>query len=202
MKIIKNITEDEMIAVFMKAEIGSFRFGGKIFEQLEKDNKHRGIVDNPDISNQEDNNYRKKLLGEYRGYGLNRELFENFPTDVSWKRVGLNKADLEKVKYINYDYWVELSNGSRLVKDGAKSILAGIEVFKNPNKNFLEAAESLKQGFVFPEIILVARDEKTDLVVLEGHLRLTAYLMEPNFIPEELEAIVGFSKDFDKWGLY
>ncbi len=202
MKIVKDISEDEVIAVFLKAEIGSFRFGNKIFDELEKDNTSREIIDHPDISSQEDNHYRKTLLGKYRGYGLNKELFENFPTDVSWKRVALNKEDLEKVKYINYDYWVELSNGSRVVKDGAKSILAGVEIFKQSNKNFFEAAESLKQGAVFPEPILVAKNEKTGLVVLEGHLRLTAYFMVPDFIPEQLEVIIGFSEGLEKWDLY
>jgi len=202
MKIINNITEDEMISIFLKGEIQSFRFGEKILKQLEKDEKDRSVIDKPDILSKEENEYRKRMFGNYRRYGLNKDLFENFPNDIEWKRVILDKQDLLKIKYINYDYWVELSGGSRLVADGAKNVVAGIEIFKQPNNNFWEAAKKIEQGSSFLEPILVAINISSDLVVLEGHLRLTAYFMKPEYIPKEFSAIVGISENIVKWDLY
>ena len=34
-------------------------------------------------------------------------------------------ADLKRIKYINDPYWIDFSDGSRLVIDAAKRILAG-----------------------------------------------------------------------------
>lgn len=202
MKIIKNITEDEMISIFLEGEIQSFRFGDKILKQLEKDEKDRSIIDKPDILSNEENEYRKIMLGNYRGYALNKGLFENFPNDIEWKRVILDKQDLLKIKYIDYDYWVDLSGGSRLVADGAKNVVAGVEIFKQPNKNFWEAAKKVEQGASFPEPILVATNIGSDPVILEGHLRLTAYFMKLEYIPKEFSAIVGISENIVKWDLF
>ena len=202
MRIIKDITEDETIAAFLKAEIGSFRFGEKIHQQLKADGRERSTIDDPDISSKEPNDYRRFLLGKYRGYGENRGLFRHFPKNVSWKRVVLDKEDLKRMKYINYDYWVELSGGSRLIIDVAKNIIEEFEVFKQSNRNFWEVVEALKRGVNFPESILVTADEHSDLFVLEVHLRLTTYLMEPRFVPERFEVIIGFSEGLRRWGLY
>jgi hypothetical protein len=40
-----------MIALFLKAEIASKRFGNKVIAQLERDQRNRSIVDTPDITN-------------------------------------------------------------------------------------------------------------------------------------------------------
>jgi len=42
---------------------------------------------------------------------------------------------------------------------------------------------------------LVGATPAADLTVYEGHLRLTAYLLAPECIPEELEVIVGFAPE-------
>jgi hypothetical protein len=40
---------------------------------------------------------------------------------------------------------------------------------------------------------------ESEFIVLEGHVRLTAYFLALEHIPEELEVIVGFSPDMDDW---
>jgi hypothetical protein len=65
-----------------------------------------------------------------------------------------------------------------------------------------EVADAIRQGASFPELILVDTDEKSPLVVLEGHVRITAYFLRPEYMPSEMEVIVGFSKDMDKWSEY
>ena len=202
MKILQTISEDEMIAIFLNGELTSTRFGDGMIKILEGDNISKNIIENPNTENRDDNQIRREIFKTHRGYGANVHLFENFPTEVVWKKVLLSKIELQNVKYIQYDYWVELSGGSRLAMDAAKHVLEGKEVYKQSNDGFLKAAEAVKQGATFSDLIFVSKNEESYLVVLEGHLRLTAYSMEIEHLSKEIEVIVGFSEAIISWGLY
>ncbi len=203
MRKIKTIREDEMIAAFLYAELQSPRSMSKeIQAYLQRDGMSPRVILSPDLHNERENAYRRAVLGAYRGYGQGREYFQGFPEEMRWERVGLTRQELEQVKYIEYDYWVELSGGSRLARDGARRALAGIDVFGLSSQYFVDIAEALRQGAQFPTLIFVGRDEESYLVVLEGHARLTAYLTAPECLPTELEVIVGFSEQITQWGCY
>ena len=109
---------------------------------------------------------------------------------------------MEQVKYIEYDYWVELSSGSRLPRDVARNILAGYEVFGVSHQGVLQMAEAFRLGVRFPTLILVGKNRESPLVVLEGHMRLTALFLAPECLPAELEVMVGFSEQIENWGCY
>jgi hypothetical protein len=83
----------------------------------------------PDWQNAQENALRRTILGAYRGYGRNEDYFIGFPADVRWERVTLTKQELEQVRYIEYDYWVELAGGTRMAVDGAKNAREGKVVF-------------------------------------------------------------------------
>lgn len=202
MKVIKQIDESVMVVTFLKAEIDSKRFQGYIHKVLTAKKISLDIISKPNLDNIEDNKLRYQILTDYRGYGNRSALFENFPLQVDWYEVELDKEDISKIKYINYDYWNELSNNTRLASEAAKNIRNGKTVFKQPNVYFLEAAETLRNGKVFPELILVSKNKDSYLVGVEGNLRLTAYALEPQKVPDKSKAIVGFSSTMDKWGLY
>ena len=129
-------------------------------------------------------------------------MFEGFPHDVCWFRAVISNAELAQVRYIDYDYWVELSGGTRRPEEAATRIRAGVDVFGVPSSGFLPLAEALRQGSAFPELILVAKDEHSYLVVMEGNARLTGYFLAPEYIPAELRVLVGFSEAITNWGLY
>lgn len=202
MKIIKEITADEMVAIFLKAEINSDRWSHHPLMILKKLGVNREIIDKPDLSNVKHNQTRADILKVYRGYGKNENLFQNFPSDVVWKRILLTKEELAKVKYMDYSYWVAISKGTRLPQYAAETIQHGEKIFGESNEVFIKAAEVYKQGVTFPELILVAVNEKSNFVVLEGHLRITAYFLAPEFLPNKIEVIVGFSPKMQDWGSY
>ncbi|KKP69200.1 MAG: hypothetical protein UR66_C0001G0082 [Candidatus Moranbacteria bacterium GW2011_GWE1_35_17] len=202
MNLTGKISENEMIAEFLKAEYSSERFNSRLKSLLDKYSADHKLITEPNLKNKDDNIFRKTLLGEYRGYGRNQELFENFPNDVQWHIALLTPEELKQAKYIAYDYWKELTDGSRLAIDAVKNIQAGKEIFNQSNERFLSVAEAIKNGVKFPRLIFLASDKDSSVVVLEGHLRLTAFLLEPEFIPKNLEVIVGFSKNASKWDLY
>ncbi len=202
MKIIKEISEDEMIAVFLKMEIDSKRFGDRYTAQLEKDKRSREIVDFPDLSGKKDNEYRKFLLKVARGYGSNKFLFVNFPSDVRWFKAKVTREDLKKVKYIKYSYWVKVSDETRKAEAAAETIRRGEEIFGQKNGIYWETAEAIKSGAKLPEMIFVSENKNSQLVLLEGHMRLTSYFLVPEYIPKELGCIVGFSDNISEWIFY
>ena len=71
------------------------------------------------------------------------------------------------------------------------------------NSHFLKAVDALSGGGVkFPKMILVGINKESDLIVIEGHLRLTVYMSRSNFIPNQLEAIIGYSENLGNWYFY
>jgi hypothetical protein len=199
MYLVADITEHEMVATFLRTEIRSERFRHKIVRLVQRDAVSPAVIEQPDVSNPEENAYRIRLLGEFRGYGQNRDMFEQFPAHVMWQRVALTPAELLQAKYIDYDYWNELSNGTRSPLEAAKTIRAGRTVFGVSNDPALRTADALRHGAVFPELILVRAAAERPMVVLEGHFRLTVYALVPELIPADVTVILGTSPDIIHW---
>jgi hypothetical protein len=197
-----NSSEADFVATFLLTEFSSQRFRERLLALLRKDAIDPALVETPDLSCASDNALRKKLFAEFRGYGVNKDMFENFPNDIRWSRVWLERDELKTVRYIRYSYWDELSSGSRTPLDAAENIKAGKKVFNISNDGFLAAAKALEGGARFPELILVRATPTDHLVVLEGHLRLTAYMLAPSRIPEEMEVMLGESPQLHQWDCY
>ncbi len=202
MRRIQGSSEDEMIALFLRAELSSSRYGDQVGEQLRRAGLDRRIILEPDLADDWENAQRRAILRAYRDYGNNTGLFDGFPTSVRWERATLSAVELARVKYIDYDYWVELSGGSRLAVDAARRINAGITVFGVSNDGFVALAKAVAAGVKLPELIVVTATDESDLVVLEGHVRLTAYFLSAGGPPPEVEVLIGYSPDFIHWGLY
>lgn len=191
-----------MVALFLRTELTSTRFRPSVRAVLAAQRVDERVIVEPRVEDAGENALRRRLLGATRGYGRDEGLFAGFPADARWERVALTVADLAAVRYIDYDYWVELSGGSRLAADGAANAQAGAAPFGIPSDGFLELGDALATGARVPELILVTAGPDQPLVVLEGHARLTAYLVRPEAVPAELEALLGTSEAFVGWGCY
>lgn len=202
MEILTDISEDEMVARFLRGELTSERFGADLRALVRRDGVDQEVILTPELTNDTDNAYRRALLGEFRGYGQNTRLFEGFPSNLTWQRAALTPAELLAIKYIDYDYWVALSRGSRLPGEAARAIQEGIRVFDLPVDGFMNAAEALRKGTHFPDLICVRMNASAQIVVLEGHVRLTAYAMVPEMIPVPTTIILGTSPAIAGWGCY
>ena len=202
MRKIRDISEDEMIAIYLHTELYSARFRQKLEMHMQQEKIDSRIIQEPDWQNASENALRRKLLGVYRGYGQNWDYFTGFPAHVRWERTRLSREELEQVHYIDWEYWLDLTDGTRMAIDGARNALAGKVVYDIRSDGFLSLADELRQGAQFPPLILVAKDGESPLVVMEGHARLTAYLIAPECIPTELEVIIGYSEKMTDWGCY
>ncbi len=195
---LKPISEDKVISIFLKGEIKSKRFSQNLLTALKKLNANESIVLKPNIANSKENDLRKKVLEETRKYLTRKGLFEGFPDDTEWYRTEFPSSFLiNNVKYINYDYWIQLTNGSRLPKDALGNIRSDKKIFNVSYENFLEASGDFKKNRSFDEIIIVS--EKKEFVVLEGHLRLTVFTLNKEILPEKINVIIGVSERMSEW---
>lgn len=109
MNILRTSSEDEMVSEFLNAEYHSERFSEHIKKVMEELLLDESIILSADLNSANENIARKKLLGEFRGYGLNCELFENFPNEIQWSLCNFVSYDLNNIRYIDYSYWNDLS---------------------------------------------------------------------------------------------
>ena len=191
-----------MIALFLGTELASIRHGPRLRQLLDGQRLPEHIVLAPDLADPTASAQRRQLLDMYRGHDSRVGLFAGFPSDVLWEWVTLTPGELLQVKYINYDYWVELSGGSRLAADAPVRIRTGVAPFRVSSEWAITLGETLAAGAHFPPLILVTSGPTNNLVVLEGHARLTAYAMRPDALPSELEVMLGTSPQMVHWGLY
>jgi hypothetical protein len=202
MRIIAPSSEDEMIAVFLRGELDSERFGPALAEGLRRRGADAGLLSAPGLDEPRENALRRELLEETRAYGRREGLFGGFPHGVRWDRVALTPDELMAVRYINYSYWIELSGGTRRPEDAAERIQAGIDVFGVPSDGFLDVARAFAAGAEWPELIIVSAVAEGRDVVLEGHVRLTGMALAPDAIPGEVEVIRGVSPGMVDWSEY
>lgn len=198
MNVLRTSSEDEMILEFLKAEYRSERFSEQIKKAMKELLLDESIILSADLNNTNENIARKKLLGEFRGYGLNRDLFENFPRDIQWSLCNFVSDDLNKIRYIDYSYWNELSQGTHSPLTAAQTIQKGIEIYDQSNAGFVKAAEFIKSGGKFSRPILLTSDSE-HFVIVEGHLRITAFALVPERF-NNIECFVGkCGDDLKKW---
>lgn len=181
MKTLRPASEPEVVLQFLRGELESVRFGAKILRCLGELGQPVSLLNAPNLSDPEQNRLRSVLLGRFRGYGENREMFERFPERLDWSLVRFEEGDLDRVEYLRYCYWDELSGGTHHAADAARSVRAGVEVYGVSNRPFLDGERFLRQGGGFPPLILVSDGSRH--TVLEGNSRLTVYGLAPEYFP-------------------
>ncbi|HEY4347623.1 MAG TPA: hypothetical protein VGM80_08530 [Gaiellaceae bacterium] len=194
------MSEDEMIATFLRAEIDSARYGEKLGGLLAGAGHDPAVLRNPDLTNVRDNAFRRALLDEHRAYGRREGLFDGFPPDVEWFRAELSQDEVLDILFIDWDWWLAISGGTRKPRDAARLIRAG-QIAGVDAAGHEDVAAALDRSGQ-PELIAVAARAGAQLVLVEGHYRLTAYALFPEHLPDRLEVIVGLSERITGWWSY
>ncbi len=117
-------TEDEVILAFLAGEVESPRHGDAIRRAIEAAGGV-ALLTAPDLRSVEENAARRDALAAARGWGTGTRLFAGFPAGVAWSYGPLQPAELERVRYINYSYWVGLSGRSRRPADVPAVLASG-----------------------------------------------------------------------------
>ncbi|MDR9856211.1 hypothetical protein RJP21_21650 [Paenibacillus sp. VCA1] len=121
---------------------------------------------------------------------------------MAWYKASIDKDVLYNVMYINYSYWNEISNNTRLPINARLNIHNDVRVFGVSNQSFIDISLAIKRGESFPRLIFVSMNKNSRIVVLEGHARLTGYFLALEYLPKKLEVIIGYSEGFKNWDLY
>jgi hypothetical protein len=173
-------SEPEMILEFVKAEGGP-------------------LINEPDLTNADQNFKRALMLDALRGYTSRRWLFRNFPQDASWRLYELTSEDYEHLLYVNSSPWNDLVPNLR-VKDGADLIEKN--AFDPINQEFVRRAliirsiaQSIQAGRPPSAVLILAQIEDDKLVVIEGNHRATAFVIAGT----SCNALVGSSQGMAAW---
>ena len=197
MRPLASASEDEVISAFLRAEVDSDRYGEKLRGLLARDRREPGILRNPDLGDDRENRYRRQLLDEHRAYERREEMFGGFPRKIDWLRAALGREEVLDILYINWDWWVAISGGSRSPRDAAWRIRAGMIAGVTAAEH--ESAASASVAKPPPELIAVTTPVHMPLVLVEGHVRLTAYALFPEYLPPETEILLGISEEIPRW---
>ena len=197
------VTESEVVLAFLRGEVDSERFGNDVRRAL-VDAGGLELVRNPDLHSEEENRARERALSAARGW-RNAELFESFPESVDWY-YGVLQADvLSRVRFIDYSYWNELSGGSRRPGD----VLATLQAGKLPRwltklgtSWCFEFAAQLATAEVVDDLIVMGTPDLGELVLLEGHSRLTAIFVGGLQQRLDVRAYLGLSESIAQWDCF
>ena len=116
-------------------------------------------------------------------------MFERFPVITDWKLCRFSQNDLEKIRYIDYSYWNELSGGTHRPADAAETIRKGICIYGQSNEGFDNAASYIRNGGTFSKMFFLTADFES-YVIEEGNMRMTAYAKATEYF-NDVEVIVG-----------
>lgn len=122
MELLKRVSEDAMVAAFLKEELHSTRFSDELRKAMRRHGVSETQITKPDITNEQDNAQLTKVLGEYRGYQQHREMFTDIPDKLAWYVAEISRNEIGNLQYVDYSYWNELTDQSYLVSYGVANI--------------------------------------------------------------------------------
>jgi hypothetical protein len=190
MRLLHPVSEDDMVAAFLVAEATSERYGPQIRQIITGLGQPHRLVSDPDPRDETANAVRRQVLAAYRDYPAG-DVFTGMPADVRWHRAMLTPAELRTVRYIDYPYWTDFSGGTRLAVDSARRLGPWPDL--PAGSIYRQIAENARDGRLPPPIIVISEPGPANLVVIEGHKRLTGLLVCPQCLPAELEVMLGIT---------
>jgi hypothetical protein len=195
-------TEDQVILAWLQAEIESPDFQAFIVGNPPNPANLSYALKaarSPDLRDDEQNNFRRDVITQVYGFGEGKGAFEGLGDDITWRRVKLSTAEVGDMLYARQDgAWRLLSPVTRKVTEGATNVG---HVFTGDQTNMVVL--SLASGLCHsekkvPEVIALRRPDG-ELVILEGHARATAIVLEAHRYPDGVQAFVGEGASIAGW---
>ncbi|MEI6236975.1 MAG: hypothetical protein WCP03_00030 [Candidatus Saccharibacteria bacterium] len=174
MRYLRESSEQEMVAEFLKGEFKSPRYATKIKALAHQLNIPVEIIHNPNLEDTTQNNQRAQILTKYRGYGDKRGVFSIVPDNTKWQLQELNKIDILSLYHIGLPYWHKLSQLTNKVKVSVETVMEDEEVQGQSNQQFYKIATDIEQGAKLPPVILVKNEKIGHSVIIEGNVRAVA----------------------------
>jgi len=179
-RLVQRVDEAVVIASFLRAELASERFGDAVRAVVSDER----LITRADVRDSVANELRRRALHAHRGEYLG-DLFDRV---TAWWDAELEPAEVPEIRYIAWDYWLDVTGGTRLPRDAAERWLA-----EGSDDRYRPGAEPL---------IVIRAGASDHLCVVEGHVRLTALAMSPESIPPRLSVLLGEGLAVRGWSSY
>jgi hypothetical protein len=195
-------TEDQVILAWLQAEIESAGFQAYVVGNPPNPANLSSALKaarSPDLRDQAQNDLRRDLITSIYGFGQGKGSFEGLAKDLTWRRLRLTTAEVAEMLYARHEgAWQLLAPVTRKVAEGATNI-GHVYTGDSTNMVVLSLASGLchSQKKV-PEIIALKRPDGR-LVILEGHARATAIVLEAHRFTKGVEAYIGDGPSVASW---
>lgn len=184
MKVVRRVTEPEVIAEFLKNEFYQ--------EEFHHDRHHfERLVLEANIEDASENALRRALLFRRRGH-----MWRELPADTQWWQVEIGPEDLERIRVFPRAQWRKVSNGSFRLVDITERIRT--QHFSGKTRDFIAKVQSLayrlRKETDSSSVLLIGVDDTQPLTILEGNHRLTAALLvSPEMVGRQFQVLCGLS---------
>jgi len=183
LRVIRCVSEDEVIAEFLKSD-----FHYPAFREYQE--SLRELVANPKLDNACENAKRRALL-----FIRHLSLWKEIPVDTEWFEVEVKAADLDRIRVFPRAQWRKLARGNFSMN----AIIDAMRTHQDSiDPQFFAKISSIRKqlrqaDFATGAVILIGLNESEPLTVLDGNHRLVAALLESPSRMEHLRFICGLS---------
>jgi hypothetical protein len=195
-------TEDQVILAWLQAEIESPDFQAFVVGNPPNPANLSYALKaarSPDLRDKEQNRFRREMITQVYGFGAGKGAFEGLGGDLTWRRMKLTAAEVGDMLYARQDgAWRLLSPVTRKVAEGATNV-GHVYTGDQTNMVVLSLAAGLCHSErKVPEVIALLRPDGR-LVILEGHARATAIVLEAHRYADGVQAYVGQGESVAAW---
>jgi O-antigen/teichoic acid export membrane protein len=182
-RLLRRVTEDEVIAAFLKSE-----FERPIFREYH-DRLH-DIVTHPNLDDADENAKRKALLF-IRHFALWKEL----PIDTEWYEAEVKQSDLEKIRVFPRAQWRTFAPKTFSIIEVAEQMSRRQEADAGPfrSKIAMIGNRLLQPDDDLGSVLLIGVNENEPLTILDGNHRLVASMLTSPNRTHRLRFLCGFS---------
>ncbi|QNI33195.1 oligosaccharide flippase family protein [Alloacidobacterium dinghuense] len=182
-RVLRRISEDEVIAEFLKSD-----FDNPAFRDYRE--ALREIVINPDLDDAGENAKRRALF-----FIRHLSLWKELPSGTSWYEVEVRETGLDHIRAFPRAQWRKLARGNYSITDVAERIRKYDNVVEGPFLSKITAIRNqlLKEDAILGTVVLIGINESEPLTVLDGNHRLVAATLTSPHSVHKLRFLCGLS---------
>jgi hypothetical protein len=195
-------SEDQVILAWLQAEIESPGFQQYLIGDPPNPanlSLALKLARSPNLRDDEQNRMRRQIVANTHGFGMGVGQFQGLANDIKWRRFKMAPGEVGEMLYASRSgAWTILAPVSRKVAEGATNV-GHIFTGDATNMVVLSLAYGINHSDKkVPEIIALRRTDGK-LVILEGHARATAIVLEAQRFGRGVEVYVGDSPSVANW---
>ncbi len=182
-RLIRCVSEDEVIAEFLKSDFNSPEF--RVYQD-----RLRDVVSTPNLDNADDNAMRRALFNI-----RHLALWNEIPIGTDWYEVEIDEADFSQIRAFPRAQWRKLARGNFSVSGIAEAIRTSQHLVDAPFLTKMAAigAQLMQDEPGFRPVILIGLSESEPLTVLDGNHRLVSAIMAAPNCLSKLRFLCGLS---------